>query len=144
MGDESIYLRWAEIIDHQGQWFISLADGKPPLQAWVLGALRTTLGGDPLLQAHLASVGGGLLSTPGIFAVGKRLAGDLTGLAAAALYAIFPLAIFYDRITFTESFVNLGGVAIVLTSLLAFGGAQRSWVAGIIPGVTLGLGLLTE
>jgi len=30
--DESIYLRWAEIIDHQGQWFISLLDGKQPLQ----------------------------------------------------------------------------------------------------------------
>ena len=34
--DESIYLRWAEIIDHQGQWFISLLDGKG-------GTLRDTV-----------------------------------------------------------------------------------------------------
>ena len=36
--DESIYLRWAEIIDNQGQWFISLLDGKQPLHPWFLGA----------------------------------------------------------------------------------------------------------
>ena len=40
--DESIYLRWAEIIDHQGQWFISLLDGKQPLQPWILALQRMT------------------------------------------------------------------------------------------------------
>src|ERR1043166_6771113 len=30
-GAESVYLRWAEIILHQKQWFISLLDGKQPL-----------------------------------------------------------------------------------------------------------------
>ena len=26
--DEAIYLRWGEIIQNQGQWFVSLLDGK--------------------------------------------------------------------------------------------------------------------
>ena len=38
--DEAIYLRWAEIIDHQGQWFISLLDGKPPLSYWLLAVVH--------------------------------------------------------------------------------------------------------
>ena len=53
--DESIYLRWAEIIDHQGQWFISLLDGKQPLQYWLLTILRKVSEGDPLLAARLLS-----------------------------------------------------------------------------------------
>ena len=39
--DESIYMHWAEIIEHQGQWFISLLDGKQPLQYWVLAVLSS-------------------------------------------------------------------------------------------------------
>ena len=143
-GDEAIYLRWAEIIDHQGQWFISLIDAKPPLQSWVLGALRIALGGDPLLQARLASVGAGLLSTVGIFAIGKRLGGDTAGLTGAALYAVFPFAVLYDRLAYTEAFVNLAGIALVLASLFVFGEVRRSWVPQIMAGVALGLGLLTK
>ncbi len=143
-GYEAIYLRWAEIIDHQGQWFISLIDAKPPLQSWVLGALRIALGGDPLLQARLASVGAGLLSTVGIFAIGKRLGGDTAGLTGAALYAVFPFAVLYDRLAYTEAFVNLAGIALVLASLFVFGEVRRSWVPQIMAGVALGLGLLTK
>src|SRR5690242_5892690 len=36
MIDETIYLRWAEIIQHQHQFFISLLDGKTPLSFWIL------------------------------------------------------------------------------------------------------------
>ncbi len=73
--DESIYLRWAEIIDHQGQWFISLLDGKQPLTYWILALLRKISDADPLLQGRLLSVFAGLLSTIGIFGIGRRLAG---------------------------------------------------------------------
>ena len=144
LGDEATYLHWAEIIDHQGQWFISLLDAKPPLQSWVLGILRITLGGDPLLQARLVSVGLGVLSTVGVFAVGKRLDGNAAGLVGAGLYAIFPFAVYCDRIAYTEAYVNLAGIAIVLTSLFAFGGSQRNWAPTIVLGIVLGLGLLTK
>ncbi len=141
--DESIYLHWAEIIEHQGHWFISLWDGKQPLQYWVLAAVRMVFGGDPLLEARLVAVGVGLLSTLGLFAIGKRLGGDLAGLISAGLYAIFPLALLYDRLAYTESFVNLTGIIIALTALYAFGESE-SWAPEIVAGVALGLGLFTK
>jgi 4-amino-4-deoxy-L-arabinose transferase-like glycosyltransferase len=142
--DESIYLRWAEIIDHQGQWFISLLDGKPPLHTWLLALPRIVVDGDPLLTGRLVSVVIGLLSTMGIFAIGRRLSGDVAGLIAAALYAVLPLAVLYDRLAYTEALVNLCGVAIVLTSLEAFWNKTDSWRQALPAALAMGLGLFTK
>ena len=87
---EAIYLRWAEIIDHQGQWFISLLDGKPPLSYWLLAVVRKTIGGDPLLGARAVSACFGVLSTLGLFAIGRSLSGECARLAAAARGAATP------------------------------------------------------
>jgi hypothetical protein len=145
VGDESIYLRWAEIIDHQGQWFISLLDGKQPLPFWLLALQRFVWDGDPLLAARLLSVAAGLLATAGIYAVGKRLAGESAGLAGALLYAALPWAILYDRLAFVEAMVNLAGIAIVYTSIRCFqpesGGGRREVV---LAGLALGLGFFTK
>ena len=142
--DESIYMHWAEIIEHQGQWFISLLDGKQPLQYWVLAVVRMIFGGDPLLEGRLVSVGAGLLSTVGVFAIGKRLGGDTAGLISASLYAVFPFALLYDRLAYTEAFVNLNGIAIALTALLAFGEPKKNWTPEIAAGLALGLALFTK
>ena len=131
--DESIYLRWAEIIDHQGQWFISLLDGKQPLTYWILALLRKISDVDPLLQGRLLSVFAGLLSTIGVFAIGRRLGGEAAGLLSAFLYACFPFALLFDRLAYTEAFVNLFGVAIVLTSLECFQESGQSWKRELTP-----------
>ncbi len=141
--DEAIYLRWAEIIDHQGQWFISLLDGKPPLSYWLLAVVRKTIGGDPLLGARAVSACFGVLSTIGLFAIGRRLSGEPAGLAAAALYSCFPYAVILDRLAYTEAFVNFFGIAFVLASLECFRG-PGSWKCGLAPGVALGLGVFTK
>ena len=141
--DEAIYLRWAEIIDHQGQWFISLLDGKPPLSYWLLAVARKTVGGDPLWSARAVSALFGVLSTIGIFAIGRRLSGEPAGLAAAALYSCFPYAVILDRLAYTEAFVNFFGIAFVLASLECCGGTG-SWKRGLAPGITLGLGVFTK
>ena len=142
--DESIYMRWAEIIDHQGQWFISLLDGKQPLTYWLLAAARKLWEGDPLLQARLISVLAGLLTTLGIFSIGRRLGGETAGLISAFLYACFPYALLYDRLAYTEAFVNLAGVAIVLSSIECFHRSSRSWMPELAAGLALGLGLFTK
>jgi len=142
--DESIYLRWAEIIDHQGQWFVSLLDGKPPLHTWLLALSRIVLDGDPLLTGRAVSLVAGLLSTVGIFAIGKRLAGEAAGLLAAGLYAVFPLALLYDRLAYAESLVNLCGIAIVLTSIEAFWEQKNSWERAVPAALALGLGLFAK
>ncbi|MEZ5363259.1 MAG: glycosyltransferase family 39 protein [Bryobacterales bacterium] len=146
--DESIYLRWAQIIQQQGQWFISLLDGKPPLSYWLLALPRFVSAGDPLWQARLLSVIAGGFSTLGIFAVARRIApagqGDSAGLAAAALYAVFPWAILYDRLAYTEAYVNLFGLAIALASIVCFEQSGKSWARELGPGLALGLGLFTK
>ena len=156
VGDESIYLRWAEIIDHQGQWFISLLDGKQPLPFWLLALQRFAWDGDPLFAARLLSVAAGLLATAGIYAIGKRLAGASAGLSGALLYAALPWAIMYDRLAFVEAMVNLAGVVIVYTSIRCFergcyegesdgadGGSGR-WREAMVAGLAVGLGFFTK
>lgn len=146
--DESIYMRWAQIIQQQGQWFISLLDGKPPLSYWILALPRFVSDGDPLWQARFLSVLAGTLATLGVFAVVRRLVdperATAAGLVAAALYAVFPWAVLYDRLAYTEAWVNLFGVAIALTSIVCFEKPGKSWARELGPGLALGLGLFTK
>jgi hypothetical protein len=146
--DESIYLRWAQIIEQQGQWFISLLDGKPPLTYWLLALPRFVSHADPLWQGRMLSVLAGTLATVGVFAVARRIArpehAEAAGLVAAALYAVFPWAVLYDRLAYTEAFVNLCGVAVALTSIVCFEKPGKSWSREVGPGLALGLGLFTK
>ena len=149
--DEAIYLRWAEIIQHQGQWLISLLDGKPPLSYWLLAVGRFVSDGDPLLQGRLLSALAGVASTFGVFQAARRIglsnapeSGDRAGLAAAGMYAIFPWALLYDRLAYTEAWVNLFGVAIAWTSLVCFERAGAGWRRELPAGLALGLGLFTK
>ena len=142
--DESIYLRWAEIIDHQNQWFISLLDGKQPLTYWLLAIQRMIWDGDPLAGARLLSVFAGLGSTVGVFAVGRLWSKEIGGLMAAFLYACFPLSLLYDRLAYTEGFVNFFGIAIVFTSLWCFSDSGGTWKRELEPGAALALALLTK
>lgn len=143
-GDESVYLRWAEIILHQKQWFISLLDGKQPLSYWMYALARLSWQDDPLFAARVVSAVAGVLSTVGSFAIARRVAGELAGIIAAFLYAVFPWALLYDRLAYTESLVNLAGIAIVYTSLRYFQDAERTWKGALVVGLALGLGFFTK
>jgi len=146
--DEAIYLRWAEIIDHQGQWLISLLDGKPVLSYWLLALQRMIFGGDPLYGARLLSAAAGVFSTIGLFAVARRLApmeaAERAGLIGAGLYAVFPYALLYDRLAYTEAWINLVGIMIALTSLWCFSREEGDWRLGLVPGIVFGLGIFTK
>ena len=142
--DESIYLRWAEIIHHQGQWFISLLDGKPPLTYWLLAIQRMIWDADPLAGGRMLSVMAGLGSTIGVYAVGRLLSDERGGLVSAFLYACFPLSILYDRLAYTEGFANFFGIAVVLTSLWCFSEPGKSWKRELVPGTALALAMLTK
>ena len=72
--DESIYLRWAEIIDHQGQWFISLLDAKQPFSYWIYALIRKAApDSDPLFGPRLVSACAGIGSVLLLFRLGRRL-----------------------------------------------------------------------
>ena len=140
VSDESIYLRWAEIIDHQGQWFISLLDGKQPLSIWLYALQRMIWPNlDPLLPARLASVVAGVGSVYLLYLIGRRLAGELTGTIAALLFAVFPWAMMYDRLAYTEGLLNVAGLALMWTTLWAFAADKAAWHRMALAGLALGV-----
>ena len=140
VSDEGIYLRWAEIIDHQGQWFISLLDGKQPLSIWFYALERMIWPGiDPLLLARLTSVAAGVGSVFLLYLVGRRLAGKFAGISAALLLAVFPWAMMYDRLAYTEGLLNLAGLAFMWTTLWAFDADKAMWRRMGLAGFALGV-----
>lgn len=141
--DEAIYLRWAEIIQHQHTWFVSLLDAKPPLIYWLYAALRFIVPNNPLVGNRLVSVVAGALCTLLLYRVAYLCAGFKAGLVAAFLYAVLPFAVVYDRIAYVDSVVNLCGVGLVYASLSAFG-EELSWRRTLETGVFLGLGLFVK
>jgi 4-amino-4-deoxy-L-arabinose transferase-like glycosyltransferase len=141
VGDEGIYLRWAEIIDHQGQWFISLLDGKQPLSYWIYAVQRMIAPEqDPLWMGRMVSATAGVATTGVIYAIGRRLDGAAAGLAGALLYAVFPWAMMYDRLVYTEALVNLAGAVLVWACLWAFEPAERAWRREALAGLVFGVG----
>lgn len=143
VGDESLYLRWAEIIDNQGNWFVSLLDGKPPLSYWLYWLARQTFD-DPLYGPRLISVVAGTAATAGTYFVGRRLGGDRLGLITAALYGLFPWAMLFDRLAYAESLVNCLGVWTAYVGLRAFADQDASWVRSLGAGLLLGIGFFTK
>ena len=141
--DEAIYMRWAEIIEHQNQWFIALLDGKQPLSYWLYALLRFA-GVDPLLGARgLSAVAGGLTALL-VYAMGKRIAGPLAGLVGALCWTVFPWSMVCDRLALTEALVNLAGASIVYTTLLAFAGERIHWKPTALAAATVGLAFLLK
>ncbi|MCB1019486.1 MAG: glycosyltransferase family 39 protein [Acidobacteria bacterium] len=141
VSDESIYLRWGEIIEHQGQWFISLLDGKQPLSYWFYALERMIApSADPLWMGRMTSVAAGVGTTALIFFIGRRLDGFAAGFAGALLYAVFPWAMMYDRLVYTEALVNVTGAALVWACLYAFDAEPRSPGRDALAGLAFGLG----
>src|SRR3954447_3110478 len=106
--DESIYIRWAEIIDHQGQWFISLLDAKQPLSYWIYALMRKLApSADPLWGPRFVSVCAGVGSAYLLYRLVRRLSTERAGLIAALLYAVLPFAVLFDRLAYTDALVNL-------------------------------------
>ena len=142
--DEAIYLRWAEIIDHQGQWLISLLDGKPPLSYWIYALARLVWDGDPLLATRSISAAAGGCTTLLLFGIGKRLHSGRAGLVAAAAYAVFPWAMVHDRLGLAEAMIGAAGAAVVYLSLRAFENDEESVRRDVLAGLALGLALFIK
>lgn len=142
--DESIYLRWAEIIQHQHNWFISLLDAKQPLTYWLYAVLRAIWPRDPLLSARFASALLGVVSAFGVYSIAKEICGRMAANISTLLYSVFPYAIFYDRLAYTEAFVNCFAIWIVYTSLVHFRSTSFRYDRAMTVGLCLGLGFFCK
>lgn len=141
--DEGIYIRWAKVAWHDASWrFISLTDGKQPLQTWGTIPFLKLFPTDSLLAGRLFSVATGFVALIGLFALLAYLFNKKTAYIGALLYIFSPYFLFYDRMALVDSGVNAAFIWIVFfTVLLA---STIRFDVALLFGIAAGIALLTK
>ncbi|MFA6017244.1 MAG: glycosyltransferase family 39 protein [Patescibacteria group bacterium] len=141
--DEGIYIRWAKVAWHDASWrFISLTDGKPPLQTWGTIPFLKFFPDNTLLAGRLFAVATGFVALVGIFSILFFLFGKISAFIGSFLYIITPFFLFFDRISLVDSGVNAGFIWILfLTIILA---KSRKLETALILGFVGGFFLLAK
>lgn len=138
--DEGIYIRWAKVAWHDATWrFISLTDGKQPLQTWGTIPFLKLFPDNALLAGRLFSVFSGFGALIGIGVLLYYLFGKRTSYIGMFLYIFTPYFLFYDRLALVDSAVNAGSIWILFFSIL-LARTIRFDVAllfGLVTGLTL-------
>jgi 4-amino-4-deoxy-L-arabinose transferase-like glycosyltransferase len=117
--DEGIYINWAKIAWHDPNWrFISLVDGKQPLQTWLTIPLLKLFPSDALVAGRLFGVFSGFTALIGMITLNWYLFGKRAGFIAGLLYIFTPYFLFYDRMALVDSLVNSGFIWTVFFSVL--------------------------
>lgn len=140
--DEAIYVRWTQIANWDPNWrFISLTDGKQPLFIW-LSIISQRIFSDPLFAGRFVSALAGVFTSLGIYFLGKELFNKKTALLAAFIWAVFPFALWHDRLAMMDS---------LLTCFFAWGYYLEILLAkrlkldiALLLGVVIGAGMLTK
>ncbi len=141
--DEGIYIHWAKVAWHDASWrFVSLTDGKQPLQTWGTIPFLRLFPDNALLAGRLFSVSTGFIALIGMFVLLFYLFGKRTAFLGSFLYVFTPYFLFYDRIALVDSGVNAGFIWILFLSIL-LARIQRLDVS-LIFGLTAGLSLLAK
>ena len=141
--DEGIYIRWARTAWHDASWrFISLTDGKQPLQTWGTIPLLKLFPQDLLFGGRMFSVATGFASLVGVFSLLFYLFGKKTAFWGAFLYIFTPFFIFYDRMALADSAVNSGFIWILFFSILTIKNLRLDMA--LLFGMTTGMAMLTK
>lgn len=133
--EEAQYWLWSRTLDFG--YF-----SKPPMIAWAIWA-TTTVGGDAEAWIRFSAPLFHAVAGLSLFAVGRRLYGDWTGVAAAAVYMLMPGVALSSFILATDAPL----LCFLSLTLLAYVGIQRggrrlSLAAGL--GAALGLAMLSK
>ena len=141
--DEGIYINWARIASYDPAWrFISLIDGKQPLQTWGTIPFIKLFPDNLLLAGRLFSVSTGYIALLGIITLCWYLWGRKAGLIAGLLYIVTPYFVFYDRMALVDSGVNAAVIWILFFSILL---ARNFRVdVAMLFGIVAGFGLLAK
>ncbi len=142
-GDEGIYVHWAKTAWHDASWrFISLTDGKQPLQTWGIIPFLKLFPDHALLAGRLFSVATGFVGLIGMYCLLFYLYGKRAALLGSIIYIFTPYFLFYDRMALSDSGVNAGFIWMLFFSIL-FADTIRLDTA-IIFGIISGFSLLTK
>ena len=117
--DEGIYIRWAKVAWHDASWrFISMTDGKQPLQTWGTIPFLKLFPDNSLLAGRLFAVTTGFMALIGTFSILFFLFGKTSAFIGSFLYIITPLFLFFDRISLIDSGVNAGFIWILFLTIV--------------------------
>lgn len=117
--DEGIYIRWSKVAWHDATWrFISLTDGKQPLQTWATIPFLKIFPDDMLTAGRLFAVFGGFVSLSGIFGLTAYLYGKRAAYWTCLIYILTPYFLFYERLALVDSYVNAGLIWIFFLSVV--------------------------
>jgi 4-amino-4-deoxy-L-arabinose transferase-like glycosyltransferase len=139
--DSAVYASVAEqLYEHQN---FALPGARSPYD-WSPGAplfyasIYYATGGVHPSAVRLAVALLGAVTIVLVFLIGRRLAGPLAGLAGAALFALYPVTIWFTGKLMSEPLATLTLAGAVLSFFWA-GDRGRHWAAWAVPGVLLGL-----
>ncbi len=140
--DEAIYIRWTQIANQDPNWrFISLTDGKQPLFIW-LNMISQRLFTEPLFAGRLVSVIAGVFTSLGLFFMGSLLFNKRVGFWSSLLWAIFPLALWHDRLALMDSLLAAFTIWALWLEVLLIKSLRVD--VALFLGMTIGGGLLTK
>lgn len=140
--DEGIYIHWAKVAWKDASWrFISLTDGRQPLQTWGTIPFLKLFESNALLAGRLFAVMGGTIAFTGIATLaGYLFKSKKAALIASLLYIVSPYFLFYDRLAIVDSTVTAGVIWILFLSIV-LARTRRADVAFLLGGV-MGLTML--
>jgi len=142
-GDEGIYIRWAKTAWHDASWrFISLTDGRQPLQTWGTIPFLKLFPNNALLGGRMFAVATGLIGLTGIFVLCFYLFGKKAAYWGAFFYILTPYFLFYDRMALMDSGVNAAFIWILFFSILLVRTIRLD--VALIFGLIAGLSLLSK
>ena len=117
--DEGIYIRWAQVAWKDATFrFISLTDGRQPLQTWGTIPFLKLFPTNMLFGGRLFSVVSGLGTLVGLLTTMWYLFGKRAAYYTGFLYVITPYFLFYDRMALVDSAVTAAVVWMFFFSIL--------------------------
>jgi len=141
--DEGIYIRWAKVAWHDASWrFISLTDGRQPLQTWGTIPFLKLFPNNALFGGRLFAVTAGFIALIGVFCLLYYLFGKKTALLGAFFYILTPYFLFYDRMALVDSMVNASFIWILFFSILLANNLRLD--LAILFGLLSGMALLAK
>lgn len=138
--DEGIYITWAKTAwQDAGQRFISITDGRQPLQTWGTIPFLKIFSPNDLFAGRMFSVATGFAALLGIFSLNFYIFGKRAGYIASILYIFLPYVLFYDRMALVDSAVNAGFIWILFFSFVLAEKRRLStaFMMGFVGGIAL-------
>ena len=141
--DEGIYIHWARVAWHDASWrFISLTDGRQPLQTWGTIPFLKLFPQNLLFGGRMFSVATGFISLTGVFSLLFYLFNKKTAFWGVFLYIFTPFFLFYDRIALADSAVNASFIWILFFSILVVKTLRLD--LALFFGIIAGMAMLTK